>query len=207
MSTIVVDNLITVLKKELDVSQDKELAYKFNVTPNTLSAWKRSKGKLIEQVVKLSVHHGLDVNKIFSLSEKNKGKKLDDSNSFPILMADDLFSYYLNPDDILDELPRYSFPSNESYKIGFQLISQNMEPTIKVSSLVFGYETDLSKIKSGEVYAIMVKKGGIFISRFLEIENERYVFQNDNSNFKEFIIESNQIVSVFQINGMLSRLR
>lgn len=202
---VTIDNLVKILKTEFKVNKDKELASIFNVTPNTFSIWKKNKEKMMEQVIKLGIEKDLDINKIFMLC---KGGNLESKTGgcFPILMADNLYSYYLNPSEIVRDIPKCLIPGDNNYKIGFQLISQNMEPTIKVSSLVFGHEVGVSDLREKEVYAFVVKDAGFFISRFGRSEEKGYVFENDNDRYEDFIFDKNMITSIFKIKGVLSKV-
>lgn len=194
-------SLVNRLKKELKAQKDQELAEIFNVSPFVFSSWKRSKGKLIEEVVKYGVNNNLNFNSIFH-SEEMKGE----NNGVFVLMAEDLFSYYLNPTEAISKLPRYSIPIINQSKMGFQVISQNMEPTLQVSSIVFGNEIDINQLRTKEIYIVSILNKGIFITRFKEQSDNLYFFENDNERFTGFSFSRNEIVTIFKVNGVLSKL-
>ncbi|SFJ70302.1 hypothetical protein [Myroides guanonis] len=194
-------SLVDRLKKELKAQKDQELAEIFNVSPFVFSSWKRSKGKLIEEVVKYGVNNNLNFNNIFH-NEEMKGE----DNGVFVLMAEDLFSYYLNPREVISKLPKYNIPNINQSKIGFQVISQNMEPTLQVSSIVFGGEIDINKLRTKEIYVVSILNKGIFITRFKEQNDNLYVFENDNERFTGFSFTRNEIATIFKVNGVLAKL-
>lgn len=194
-------SLVDRLKKELKAQKDQELAEIFNVSPFVFSSWKRSKGKLIEEVVKYGVNNNLNFNNIFH-NEEMKGE----DNGVFVLMAEDLFSYYLNPREVISKLPKYNIPNINQSKIGFQVISQNMEPTLQVSSIVFGGEIDINKLRTKEIYVVSILNKGIFITRFKEQIDNLYVFENDNERFTGFSFTRNEIATIFKVNGVLAKL-
>lgn len=193
-------HLVDSLKKELKVQKDQELAKIFEVTPFVFSSWKRSKSKLIEETVRYGIVHGLDFNTIFHGENNIEGKDIS------VLMAEDLFSYYLDPKKTVSSLPKYTIPVVLKSSIGFQVISQNMEPRLEVSSLVFGTESKLIDLVYNEIYVISVLNKGIFITRFKEQQGLQYIFENDNKRFPDFSFAKDTIVSVFKVNSVLGRI-
>ncbi|SFI80288.1 S24/S26 family peptidase [Myroides guanonis] len=191
--------LVDRLKREFGVTKDLDIAERFNVTPFVFSSWKRSKGKLLEEVVRYGIKNNLDFNKVLL----GKGGK---ESSTTILMSEDLFEYCMNPKEKVAQLSKKNAPMTKINDIGFQVISQNMEPTITVSSIVFGKETTLDKLKFGAVYVIHVDKKGIFISRFYERIKDVFIFVNDNESFEKFSFSKENIVGVFVMDKILSNL-
>lgn len=194
-------SLVDRLKKEFKAQKDQELAEIFNVSPFVFSSWKRSKGKLIEEVVKYGINNNLNFNSIFHNDEKK-----DEYNGVFVLMAEDLFSYYLNPIEAVSKLPKYNIPIISQSKIGFQVISQNMEPTLQVSSIVFGGEIDINQLKTKEIYVVSILNKGIFITRFKEQNDSVYIFENDNERFAAFTFSKNEIAAIHKVNGVLAKL-
>lgn len=191
--------LVERLKKEFAVQKDQDLAEIFNVTPFVFSSWKRSKGKLLEEVVKYGVKNNLDFNKVLL----DRGER---ESFVTILMSEDLFEYCMNPKEKVAQLSKKNAPMTKINDIGFQVISQNMEPTITVSSIVFGKETTLDELKFGAFYVIHIDKKGIFISRFYERIKDAFIFVNDNESFEKFSFSKQNIVGVFMMNKILSNL-
>ena len=72
--------------------------------------------------------------------------------------------------------------------------------------MVFGYEVSIHELIEAEVYVIIVDKSGVFTSRFNRRKNEKYIFLNDNDEYDNFVFNQNQIISVFEINEMLSKV-
>lgn len=189
--------LIERLKKEFKVKKDLDLAEIFNVSPFVFSSWKRSKGKLIEEIVKYGVTNDLNFNKIFH------NKKSQNGRGVSILLADDLFSYYMNPKEKVTSLPKYNIPTLKEMQLGFQVISQNMEPLLTVSSLVFGVEVEKSECRSGEIYVLSILNKGIYITRFKGQLEGIYVFENDNKRFPDFTFNETDILTVFRVGSIL----
>lgn len=195
--------LVERLKKELNVTKDLDLAKFFDVTPFIFSSWKRSKARLIEEVVKYGVENKLDFNKIFYDEEVGSKKEC----VIPIFMANDLFEYCFNPAKEASDLPWYSLLDSIKEDVGFQSISQNMEPTIRVSSIVFGKKTLLENLNPNEICILHTKTKGIYISRFLSKKASDYIFVNDNVLFEDFEFSEEEIVNVFKVSGVFNSLK
>lgn len=189
--------LIERLKKEFKVKKDLDLAEIFNVSPFIFSSWKRSKGKLIEEIVKYGVVSDLNFNKIFHNKKSSNGRGVS------ILLADDLFSYYMNPKEKVSSLPKYNIPTLRETQLGFQVISQNMEPLLTVSSLVFGVEVAKNEYRSGEIYVLSILNKGIYITRFKAKQEGMYLFENDNKLFPDFVFSEAAILTAFRVSSIL----
>lgn len=198
--------LVRRLKEQFKVKQDRDLAEIFNVSPFMFSAWKRSKGRLIEEVVKYGVKNHLDFNKIFYNEEVDVKKKPVLGDPIPVVMANDLFEYSLDPNKVINRLFRYSFPKTSSNNIGFQIISQNMEPTIMVSSIVLGEAVLLENLRVGDVYVLHTTTKGIYVSRFLRERDTKHLFVNDNSLYEDVEFTKEEIINVFKVDGVFSDL-
>lgn len=194
--------LVERLKIELGVTKDQDLAVLFGVTPFIFSAWKRSKGKLIEEVVKYGIQNNLDFNKVFYEEEE---LSVEDTST-PIVMAEDLFEYCLSPMKVREEMPRYSFPRMSEHSIGFQVISQNMEPTIIVGAIALGEEVVLSNINTWDICILHTTNKGIYMSRFLEKREDIYCFVNDNVIFGRVEFTEEEILSVFKVSSAFNIL-
>lgn len=195
--------LVERLKKELGVTKDQDLAMLFGVTPFVFSSWKRSKGKLTEEVVKYGIQNKLDFNKVF-YQEVEEGPLEDVST--PIIMAEDLFEYCLSPAKVKDDVARYNFPRIGENSIGFQVISQNMEPTISVGAIALGKEVELSDVSTWNICILHTTNKGIYISRFLEKREEFYCFVNDNELFGRVEFREEEVISVFKVSSAFSLL-
>lgn len=192
--------LVKRLKKVFKVNKDVELAEKFEVDPIVFSSWKRSKGRLIEEIVRMGVDNDLDFNSLF-----HKEKRRDEDREVTVLMAEDLYSYYLNPEGAVALLPKYKMPVMIDSKLGFQVISRNMEPSLKVSSIVFGMGIALHDLEKGAMYVLHVANRGIYISRFKEQFESTFVFSNDNELFPDEQIGDRNIVSIYKVNAVLNK--
>lgn len=194
--------LVRRLKEQFKVKQDRDLAEIFNVSPFMFSAWKRSKGRLIEEVVKYGVKNHLDFNKIFHSEVKEQLLQ----GETPVLMAEDLFEYCLNPVKKQDLATRYKLPIITGDTIGFQIISKNMEPRIPISSIVFGKEAKLDLLRYRDICVIHTSSKGLFVSSYVERIEEEYIFTNDNEAFNDLRFKEEEIISVFKVNSVFSAL-
>lgn len=194
------NGLVRRLKKELKVEKDLDLAEIFNVSPFMFSSWKRSKRRLIEEIVKYGVKNHLDFNKIFHSEAKEQLLE----GETPVLMAEDLFEYCLSPAMKQDLAARYKLPIITGDTIGFQIISKNMEPRIPISSIVFGKDTKLDLLKYRDICVIHTASKGLFVNRYVERIEEECVFTNDNELFNDLRFREEEIISVFKVNGVFS---
>lgn len=190
--------LIEQLKSKLDVKKDQELASVFNVTPFVFSAWKRSRYKLLYETIRYGLQNNLDFNSMFYGLEESMDKRYA---SVRVLRAEDLFSYYLNPEEQVTDKQRYVISFLEESTIGFQVISQNMEPNIVVSSYVFGSPIQLENIEIGNIYILNIKEKGIFMTRFSGQVKSDYHFDNDNPKFNAYSFKGEDIVEVFRVEA------
>lgn len=195
--------LIEQLKTKLEVKKDQELASEFNVTPFVFSAWKRSRYKLLYETVRYGLQNNLDFNKMFHGQE---GEIESKHASVRVLRAEDLFSYYLNPEEKLATQQRHIISFLEESTIGFQMISQNMEPNIAVSSYVFGSPIELSSMEIGGIYILNIEGKGIYITRFSGLGNDCYNFDNDNPKFSSYSFLEKNIVQVFKVEGSYKKV-
>lgn len=193
------NNIIKNLKKEFKVSKDQDIAEIFEVSPFVFSSWKRSKSRLIEEIVKYGVKHNLNFNRIFHVDKSNV------INEIPILLADQLFSYYMNPEETVSKLPLFNIPVVDKSSLGFQIISQNMEPTLNVSDIVFANQISNTFLRPKDVYVINVKDKGIFIMRLKNQNSDIYRFENDNNSYPDMDVKEKDIVRLYKINAVLSR--
>ncbi len=194
--------LLKRLKKRLKVEKDKELAEIFNVSTFIFSRWKKSRYKLLYESVKYGLENKIDFNSLFyDLGETEKSV----SDYVRVIHADDLFSYYLNPDDEMAFERKNTISFLENATIGFQIISQNMEPCIAVSSYVFGKPIALSQLEINNVYILNVKNRGICVVRFSGESNGSYNFENDNRKFEPCTYSQKNIIEVFLVESTFKR--
>lgn len=190
--------LVEKLKLKLKLKKDYELASFFNVTPFIFSTWKKSRYKLLYETVKYGLENNLDFNSIFFDFEERIDRK---QNSIRLLTAEDLFSYYLNPEDESENRKEHVITLLKESTIGFQMISQNMEPSISVSSYVFGVPIAIDALETNAIYVVNVKEKGIYISRFTNRLNGHFNFDNDNSKFDSYSFKEESIIEVFSVEA------
>ena len=190
--------LVEKLKLKLDFKKDQELASIFNVTPFVFSTWKKSRYKLLYETIRYGLKNNLDFNSIFYDFENGIEEKY---NSVRVIHAEDLFSYYLNSEEKKADEKRHVISFLEDSTIGFQVISQNMEPKIAISSYVFGKPVELEELESNKIYILNVKDKGIFISRFTDRFEGYCNFDNDNPKFSSYSFMENDIMEVFNVEG------
>ncbi len=190
--------LVEKLKLKLDFKKDQELASIFNVTPFVFSTWKKSRYKLLYETIRYGLENNLDFNSIFYDFKETIEEK---HNSVRVLHAEDLFSYYINSEEPDTNQKRHIISFLEDSTIGFQVISQNMEPKIAISSYVFGKPIKLEELENNKIYILNVKDKGIYISRFTNRQDGYCNFDNDNPKFSSYSFMENDIMEVFNVEG------
>lgn len=193
--------LIERLKRELRLHTDNELAKALKKTSQQMYSLKRSKLKLIEEIVYYGIKNKLNFNNIF---HPRKQAYID--TTCKVLMAEDIFSYCFNAQETLYNLPTYTLPILTQSNLGFQVIHQNMEPSIKVSSIVLVEKSNMESFVLAGIYVLQIFSSGIFITRFKKASHEWFIFENENPNFQDYYFKAHQIISVFKVNGMICKV-
>lgn len=195
--------IIKKLKGFLKIKTDLELSNILGVKPNTISSWKKRNSLQFESIIELCEKHRIDLNELF-YSERvmYKNEKTKSAKEVRLVSSELHFQYLLDPQSTLESLPIFNFPFLEDVEIGFQVISENMAPTVRVSSYVICKEVALDTIRSLEIYVLHLKGKGLFVYRFKRVQDNGYlVFESYNQAFEDIEISPNDIMGVFVVKG------
>lgn len=197
------------LKKALQINTDIDLSKLLNIKPNTISTWKKRDTLDYSAIISICNLHEIDLNKI--LSEKSYNEKVNNItvNNTPLIKRELQFEYCLGNEDLLSSLPQYHFPFIQS-KISraFEIVSNNMNPTINANSFVVCEITDIKSIEENAIAVIISKTKGLIINRVINnspLENN-FTLSNDNTFFRNTTIDSDDIKEIWAVKNILIRI-
>ncbi|MEC4116224.1 LexA family transcriptional regulator [Myroides phaeus] len=194
--------VIKKLKKLLEIKTDLELSDILKVKPNTISSWKKRNSLQYEGIIEICKEHRIDLNELF-LKESTIVK----SNSFlkkqvKMISLDHQFEYFLDSEKVLKDAPKFVFPTTEEVDMAFQVASENMYPTLKVSSYVITKKIDIKDIQPWHLYLFVLKGRGLMTYRFKRVlENNHLLFVSDNSSYENLDVAPSDIIEIFCIRG------
>lgn len=191
------------LKDFLNIKTDLELSQVLGVKPNTISSWKKRNSLQFETIIALCKKNNIDLNDLF-YSESNafKPEISKISKEVRLISSEIYFQYLMDPVATVNNLPIYSFPFAEDVEIGFQVISENMAPTVRVTSYVICKSVAPSNFQVGEIFVLHLANKGLFVHRFKrEDSNGKLVFSSDNAAFEDITIDRSDIVGAFIVKG------
>lgn len=196
------DNIIKKLKQLLGLKTDLELANILHVKPNTVSSWKSRETLQYEKIILLCKENKIDLNDLF-FDETNRANSTDlQKRKVKMVSVDHHFEYFLNPERVWATSPSYIFPTEEEVDTAFQIATENMYPTIKVSSYVLTKKIDLKDIKPWNLYILVLEGRGILCYRFKRVTDKNELFFiSDNENFENLTVSPDQIKEIFCIRG------
>ncbi len=197
------------LKKALQINTDIELSKLLDIKPNTISTWKKRDTLDYSAIISICNLYGIDLNRI--LSEKSYNEKVNNIilNNTPLIKRELQFEYCLGNEDLLNSLPQYHFPFIQS-KIAraFEIVSNNMNPTINANSFVVCEITDIKSIEENAIVVIISKTKGLIINRVINnspLENN-FTLSNDNTFFRNTTIDSVDIKEIWAVKNILIRI-
>ncbi|MBF7093251.1 helix-turn-helix domain-containing protein [Flavobacterium sp. ALJ2] len=197
------------LKKALQINTDIELSKLLNIKPNTISTWKKRDTLDYNAIISICNLYEIDLNKI--LSENPKKNEIGNIvlNNTPLIKREIQFEYCLGNEDLLNSLPKYHFPFIQS-KISraFEIVSNNMKPTINANSFVVCEITDIKTIEENAIVVIISKTKGLIINRVINnspLENN-FTISNDNTFFRNTTIDPEDIKEIWAVKNILIRI-
>ncbi|MFD0701701.1 LexA family transcriptional regulator [Myroides pelagicus] len=194
--------VIKKLKKMLGIKTDLELSNILNVKPNTISSWKKRDSLQYDSIIELCEKNKINLNDLFYSDSSCLFPINDQSRTVKVIPADHHFEYFLNPDKALASAPTYIFPTTEEVDTAFQVITENMYPTIKVSSYVITKKITLRDLHPWHLYLFTLENRGIMIYRFKRtLENGKLLFISDNTNFENLEVNPKEIKELFCVRG------
>ncbi|WP_430615272.1 helix-turn-helix domain-containing protein [Flavobacterium sp. JP2137] len=194
------------LKSLLNVKTDLQLSKILKVKPNTISSWKKRNSMQFESVVDVCEIHNIDLNELLyginKLRPQYNSAEGDDKTGVKMITSDMQFQYVLESNKILPTLYSYHFPHMEQCEVAFQVISENMLPTIRVSSFVICQKAQVQNLVEGAVYVLVDFHKGIFVHRFKSLLNaDELLFTNDNSFFNDKIFRKENVGELWEVKG------
>lgn len=195
--------IIKKLKKFLKIKTDLELAEILNVKPNTISSWKKRNSLQFENIISLCKKYKIDLNELFYADyEMFRVQKNKHAKDVKLISSELHFQYLLDPDRTTASLPSYCFPFSDDVEIAFQVISENMMPTIRVSSYVICKRVNLEQLISLEIYVVILKEKGLFVMRYKKRSIDgTLLFVSDNNAFDSVSICPTEIKEIFVAKG------
>lgn len=196
-------DIIKRLKEFLKIKTDLELSIILGVKPNTISSWKKRNSLQFETIIDLCKRNKIDLNSLFYADGTTlKAEKKKNNKEIKLVSSEMHFQYLIDSKDTLGSLPVFNFPFLDDVEIGFQVISENMIPTVRVSSYVICKQVSFDEVKPLEIYVLNLKNKGLFVYRFKKEEiNGHLVFSSDNLAFEDIEISANEIQEVFVVRG------
>ncbi len=194
------------LKSHLNVKTDLQLSKILKVKPNTISSWKKRNSMQFESVIDVCEMHNIDLNELLYGVNKLRAEYYavegKEKSGVKMISSDMQFQYVLESEKILPTLHAYHFPFLEQCEIAFQVISENMTPTVRVSSFAICQKANLLNLVEGNIYVLVDYHKGIFVHRFKSALNaEELLFTNDNSFFNDKIFRKDSIGELWELKA------
>lgn len=194
--------VIKKLKELLEIKTDFELAKILDVKPNTVSSWKSRESLHFEKIIKLCKEYKIDLNSLFLEGAENPSNLNMSKRRVKMVSVEHHFEYCLDSHNALAVCPTFIYPTEEEVDTAFQISSENMYPTIKVSSYVLSKKISLQDLKPWNLYVLVLKDKGIVCYRFKrKTDTSELFFISDNENYENLIVSENQVKEVFCVRG------
>ncbi|MDR0230336.1 MAG: helix-turn-helix domain-containing protein [Flavobacteriaceae bacterium] len=194
--------IIKRLKHLLGYKTDIELAELLNVKPNTISSWKARNTMQFEKIIDVCKNNKIDLNELF-LSNPHAIFNVDVENRrVKIISVDHHMEYFLNPEKCYATSPTCTFPTDEEIDTAFQIGTESMYPSIKVSSYVLTKKIEVEDMRPWHIYVLVVEGRGVQCFRFKRItEDGDFFFVSDNESYDNLLIKPEDIREVFCVRG------
>ncbi|MDR2221667.1 MAG: helix-turn-helix domain-containing protein [Flavobacteriaceae bacterium] len=190
------------LKRVLGIKTDLQLSILLDVKPNTISSWKKRNSLQYENLIALCKEHNIDLNTLFFENYKSDKEHTKEGRQVKMISTEQYFEYFLDPVKTLAGAPSYIFPTVDEIDTAFQVSSNNMFPTIKVTSYVLTKKIDLSEIQPWHVYLFIMEGKGLFLYRFKKYTDlGKLHFVSDNHTYSSIDVDPLDIREVFCVRG------
>lgn len=190
------------LKKILGIKTDLQLSILLDVKPNTISSWKKRDSLQYESLIAICQENKIDLNALFLHNYKNERELAEDERLVKMISTELYFEYFLDPEKTLTNAPSYVFPTVDEIDTAFQVSSNNMFPTIKVTSYVLTKKISLDEMLPWHVYLFIMEGKGLFIYRFKKYtEFGKLHFISDNHTYNSIDVDPSEIREVFCVRG------
>ncbi len=191
------------LKKSLKINTDIQLSEFLNIKPNTISTWKKRNSLDYASIISICELYEIDLNDIFFEKKKEYGNY---SSETPLVSREIQFQYCIGAAGVLETLPRYNFPFVRAAQTrAFQVISNNMFPTIEENSFAVCESAEIGAVPDGSPVVIVSKAKGLFINRIYKSEKtDVHTLKSENTFFNNVSIHASEISEIWLIKGILS---
>lgn len=190
------------IKKLMGVKTDLQLSEILHVKPNTISSWKKRNSLQYESLIALCKENKINLNELFFEDFKSVYSSELENRRVKMISTEHYFEYFLNPEATLAAAPSFIFPTIEEVDSAFQVSSNNMFPTIKVTSYVLTKRITLLDLQPWHVYLFILEGKGLFIYRFKKYaDNGNLLLVNDNPKYPSVELTPAEIREVFCIRG------
>lgn len=197
--------IISRLKEMLKIRKDIQLAEFLNVRPNTISTWKKRNTLDYDALVRICDLYELDLNEVL-LGRKRHGAV---SSETPLLTRDLLFQYTAGTDraTLMEIVPKYNFPFlSAGPSMAFQVVGNNMYPTIPENAFVICEKTFLFDIREDWPVVVISRQKGLFVNRVAGNPGHmgELVLSNDNKKHRDIRLLFTEVDEIWKITGVLS---
>lgn len=201
-----VDRVLGKLKTILKVKTDLQFAKILNVKGNTISSWRTRNTMPFDTIIILCRKHNIDLNELFFdvSSLYNSYQEIDETykNKIKIISSSMHFQYVLEGNDSIPEGPNFDFLYLENCEIAFQVISDNMSPTIRIRNIVLCERTSIDSLLSGAIYVVVSMRKGISVHRFERVlGRDELLFANDNSLYNNELVFAKDISEIWKVKS------
>lgn len=197
--------VISRLKEMLKIRKDIQLAEFLNVRPNTISTWKKRNTLDYDALIRICDLYELDLNEILLGKNRLNGT----STQTPLLSREVLFQYTAGTDrgTLMDLTPRYNFPFiSTEQSMAFQVVGNNMFPTIEENSFVICEKTFLYDLREDWTVVVVSKQRGMFVNRVAGNPGHmgELVLTNDNAKYSDIRMLFTEVDEIWKIIGVLA---
>lgn len=195
------------LKKLMKISTDIELSELLNVKPNTISTWKKRNSLDYTSIISICELYEINLNDIFFEKKLPNQDNVSYDSETPLVSRETQFQYCIGNPTLLEGLPKFSFPfvKGENTR-AFQVIGNNMYPTIEENSFVLCENSDLKSIEDNNLIVIISRTKGFFINRIHRKKEKEnfFLLKSENPIFADIEINSSDVNEIWVVKGVLS---
>lgn len=156
--------IISQLKKYLGVRTDIELSKLMEVSPSTISTWKKRNSLDYSLVLNLCKVHNIDLNLLFFGTKHEESFKI--SGKSPLISKESLHEYIIGGfKNRIAELPHYCLPftQGKEYRV-FQVISNDVAPVLAENDFAICERVEIHNLSPQDLTVIVSRKKGFFVS-------------------------------------------
>ena len=141
-----------------------------------------------------------------TLSSRNEGWPAGNIQLVPVKAAAGYLAGF-GDQEIIQELPQFSLPmlGKGNYR-AFEITGDSMLPLVPGTVVVGEHVDTLSSLKNGKTYVLVTKRDGIVYKRVFNYlkENGKLFLVSDNSNYKPYAVEPEEIIEAWIAKAYIS---